>query len=267
MKAKKGWKHISIKFLSLLVLSVILVALIFMVISPAIKAQEEFNPMELPPAPIPQLYDNGNLVVPIFEREGTESNRYELDRINSHILTTDEGWTGSIVLSNGDYELGNDFNGDITVLSGSFLTRGYKVIGQGFYIGSYKDYTLVTVSLESSVIESFVFAVRGENVKLDAGTSIIITTLLFDDSDKSGRVYNDVVIKSDNKVYGFIEGASKFNNLKMDNAVAVYQRDNIEVVTVENTKGVTLRALPSKAVEVKTITKKELDTATMLEGK
>jgi len=154
--------------------------------------------------------------------------------------------------------------GQITLLGGEFYT-GNNVINAGsFYVGYYQDDTPIFVSLGDSEINVFAWAIRGDGVKVDAGNSTINTTLLFDNSAKDGRVYNNVNIKEDystplNPIYGFVEGNSSFNNLKVEDAGKVYVVSQaIEAVSMQVTKGTLSRAITDK---VSTISKGALDLA------
>lgn len=224
-----------------LTLSIILALATILMLCVPVLAQSD---TELP-VPQPALYANDQIIQP------DEYGNYTLNASGYCDIWAESGLEGSLTLAgNGIYNLvwDLDISGQITILDGSFTTNGYPITCGSFYVGYYRDSTPIEVNLGASSINCFAFAIRGSAVKLNADKSLITTTLLFDDTDKTGRVYNDVVIKSDNKIYGFIEGASKFNNLKFDNDVSVYLTSNIEVVKPEAIKGTVTSV--DKAVKV-----------------
>jgi hypothetical protein len=194
------------------------------------------------------------------------------------VVVGDEPLTGSLVLSGtGLFNLESDFNtsGGITILGGEFYTNDFQIDCGSFYIGLYTDYSSIYVNLSDSTINTFSFAIRGSMVKLDPGTSHITTTLLFDDTDKTGHTYYDVTIKSKSEtvesttyvprtvsyadikgktttqtvydpvitqtthcVYGFIEGESVFlGKLEMDNEQGVYIKHIVEAKQFETVVG------------------------------
>jgi hypothetical protein len=172
----------------------------------------------------------------------------------------------SITLEGGVWSLasGLSITGQFTMLEGIFNTGGYGFSPNSFYVGEYAVSKHCEVNLGSSVINCFAFAIRGSDVVLNAGTSTINTTLLFDNKDKKGRIYNNVNIinkktvteevtyeprtisgvgldgrpysyvvydkvvkQKENTIYGFVEGKSKFNNIKFNGDSPCYVVDDI----------------------------------------
>lgn len=197
-----------------------------------------------------------------------ENNIVKLTGNKTYLITADEPLDCSIEIDGtGTFNLGSNLEvSGITVIQGTFNTGGKSVKADSLYFGEYTATKPVVVSLGNSVINTFSFAVRGSNVTLDAGTSTINTTLLFDDSGKLGRTYYNVVIndkeyvtdvvnyvkrtetrkdidgkeytvevtdevwsKKTSYVYGFIEGKSRFNKLTINGRTQAYLNSDISV--------------------------------------
>jgi len=231
---------------------ILMVLILLLAVPVAVHADEwDIYPPEVPP---PALYVNGDPVEP------DEYGNYELLNGEYCEISADSGLAGNITLygeSLWSFSSDLDISGHLTVLGGALVTNDYSISCNGFYAGHYRDATPISINLGSSKINCFSFAVRGSGVKLDAGTSLITTTLLFDDTDRTGRVYHDVTIKSDNKIYGFVEGNSKFNDLKFENDVSMYLKNSVEAVTLESAKG----TITTADSTIKLISKESLEAA------
>ena len=182
--------------------------------------------------PIPVLLIDGNPVYFV----GDTNKEIQLSGVGTHYISQIE--------QNSDYSLmftGSGTwliqsplttTGSITILSGMLDTSWNDITASAIFIGSYDSASSVTVKLGTSRIDTQCFAIRGSRSDFDAGTSTISTTLLFDDTLKTGHQYNNVEIKSDSKVYGFIEGRSSFHTLTLDNEKACYLNNDVSTGTV-----------------------------------
>jgi len=168
--------------------------------------------------PVPVLFVDGIGVFPNEDGDYILSNE-----IGFSMLTTTDAIENSIELR-GNWLLAStlDSTSALSILSGSLATNSYPVTVDAFFIGLYTEGTLTTVNLGSSIVNTNTFAIRGSNVVLDAGTSTLTTTLLFDDAEKKGHRYYDVVVCDNNGVYGFVEGNSKFHNLEFAASETTY---------------------------------------------
>ena len=154
--------------------------------------------------------------------------------------------------------------GSLTILRGTCQVTADRVTAGNIFLGLANDGTPIVASLGSSTINVDVFAVRGNAVTLDAGTSTINTHLLFDNAAKQGHTYynvnitekttvtdrityvtrtetrkdmagkdvsvnvtDKVVTQVTSKVNGFVEGKSKFEKLTF--VGDGYITDDIEV--------------------------------------
>ena len=174
---------------------------------------------------VPVLLVNGTGIFP------DEDGSYIL---NSALGTSELSITDvleNLIELRGDWLLTSPLNSAsaLSILSGSLTTNNYPVTVDAFFIGLYTEGALTTVSLGSSIINTNTLAVRGSNVVLDAGTSTLTTTLLFDDAGKKGHRYYDVVVRDDEGVYGFVEGNSKFHNLEFVASDTTYMSGTLTV--------------------------------------
>jgi len=211
----------------------------------------------------------------------------------------------SITIEGGVWSLASDLSitGQFTMTEGIFSTMNQTFSPNSFYVGEYAVTKHCEVNLGSSTINCFAFAIRGDDVVLNAGTSTINTTLLFDNKAKSGRVYNNVNINKkettttnisynprivsgtgiDGKpysytvydkvetqvtssVYGFVEGQSKFANIKLNGDKPCYVVDNIgtdkPVIGVE--KIVTIPLLRNAGKTLRILSLKDLDASKII---
>jgi hypothetical protein len=243
------------------------------VITPEVKNELVRNPVtgEMEePVVLPALFVNGTRTE--FPMENGQYGTISLTGSGTYTLTATEVLPGSIEINGtGTWSLGSaiELTGTLVVIQGTFDTKGYNLKTNSIYLGEYRVSKAVTMYMRSSYIETFSFAVRGNTVTLDAGTSTLVTTLLFDNSTKSGKVYYNVKIKSDNKVYGFVEGNSKFNDLTFENDKSMYLDNSIDTNTTTITKGTVKPNLtPLKPINKPVITaRKDAKTITVESGK
>jgi hypothetical protein len=212
------------KLMRLVTIVFVLVSLLaFPSLARAVDYDANGNPIE-PVAPPPVLLVDGNPVMP----EDVANPVINLTGAGAYSLSATTALPYSITIQGtGSWQLAGPINmdGQLTVLQGSFDTRSYQLDCGSFYIGEYDTPRDITVTLGSSTVNTFAFAIRGKGVNFDAGDSTINTTLLFDDTDRAGHQYSNVNIKSKDGVYGYIEGSSSFKDLKMDSPVTYLDTD------------------------------------------
>jgi len=168
----------------------------------------------------------------------------------AYIITADQPVAGNISLHDGGlWFLASDVEvtGQLTVLDSCALqTAGFGLTCGSIYIGEYGDTTAVMLDLGASTVRCFAFAIRGDNVTLQAGTSTIITTLLFDDSTRTGHSYYNVTITSTDTAMGFIEGESSFQKLTVDAPAGMYVADDLTTEAIDKKAGVMKAAKTAK---------------------
>lgn len=184
----------------------------------------------------PLIYVGGEPLEPTYPDPDVDNGAYILDGGKSYysIYSDEEIELPVIIMGSGEYYFTQDFNSSssLYVLNGSLNTYGFDVTAESIYMGEYNDITPILVDIRGSIIDCNVWAVRGDGVGLVTDNSTINTNLMFDDSDKSGRVYDNVNLsdresESGKLVYAFMEGKNSINKLVIESKNGAYVNDSI----------------------------------------
>lgn len=225
----------------------IFIALIIIVSPTGLAMAEEYQPVDIA---APSLLVNGSEVQP------DDQGNYLLTGNGDYAVSAGAKIAGNLIIAGvGAWLLESnlDISGQITVLEGTLNTMGNHIVCDSFYIGEYGKDTAIMVDVINSTINCFAFGIRGNGVDFKSGGSTINTTLLFDNSAKTGHVYNTVTISRKDTVFGFVEGNSIFGKLVFDSVPVVYISQNLVAQEVELKNG-SLRSVKT-SISIDTPTK------------
>ncbi len=186
---------------------------------------------------VPQLYVDGNAV-----QIDEETNLYTLTDLlpGPRLLTTDGELDCSILITAGEWRLDTDLTitGSLTLTGGKLTTGAHTINADSVFIGQYTNDTTVTLNINGSTFNVFNWSLRGDDIRITAGTSTINCTLLFDNATKKGHIYStvniyDKVISPTNTIYGLVEGNSTFKNLTINGNTYMRQSISTESYTLK----------------------------------
>ena len=197
-------------------------------------------------AATPALFANGVELKPLVS-EFPDSGDYSIVSNQTVSITQVGQVEGSLTLSGGGtftFASPIDITGTIRILSGTLAFSGNNTIkADSIRIGEYDKVVSgfivksphIVVNLANSNIQCFSFVVCGGDTIVNPGNSSITTTLLFDDSARSGHNYKNVTIVNSQGIYGWIEGKSSFTALIIQGNT--YVTDTISAGAYSNSSG------------------------------